>query len=206
MHTPAFVENSAGYNLFIGYHPEGDGGFVSRIAILPMSILDDGERDRFCMQQAFQFIRQDPVEAIRRVWNRLVKFLGPEDREFFYFYSNNTVGAIPQPWITLVYALLVIPWVATLLLGIAGLWQNRGNPIARLTSLCLLGDALPLLFIIAEPRFHLAWIPMLMPFAAHGWDQVKNKHPNRFLKGKNLWLIIVLIMVIFIFTYGFATK
>lgn len=31
--SPSFVENSLGYNLFIGYHPEGNGGFVSEIAI-----------------------------------------------------------------------------------------------------------------------------------------------------------------------------
>jgi hypothetical protein len=134
MKQPAFVENSAGYNLFIGYHPEGDGGFVSHIAILPMSILDDGQRNTDCLQQAIQFIRQNPMEAIHRIWMRLVKFLGPEDREFFFFYSNNSVGQISKPWITLIYSLLVIPWAMILFGGIIGLWQNRENALTLFYS------------------------------------------------------------------------
>jgi len=206
MRQPAFIENNAGYNMFIGYHPEGDGGFVSRIAILPMSILGDGERNRYCMQQALQFINQNPTEALHRVWVRLVKFLGPEDREFSYFYSNNFVGAIPQPWITLIYGLLVVPWAATLFLGIIGLWQNRENPLVGIVILFLLGYAFPHLFIIAEPRFHLAWVPILIPFSAYGWDFIKKIRLNRNLKGNNLTIIIFLIFVTFIFVSGFAAN
>lgn len=204
MRQPAFVENSAGYNMFIGYHPEGDGGFVSRIAILPMSILDDGERNSYCIQQAIQFIRQNPAEAMRRIWIRVIKFLGPEDREFFFFYSNNFVGEIPQPWITLIYTLLVIPWAVTLFLGIIGLWQNRENPLAQFVALFILSYAFPHFFIIAEPRFHLAWVPILIPFSAYGWDSIKKIRLNRILKGNRLTLIIILVFVTFIFVSGFA--
>ena len=139
MQKPAFVENSAGYNMFIGYHPQGDGGFVSEIAILPMNILEDGERERFCLQQAVEFIRQNPVESIRRIFVRLVKFIGPEDREFFYFYSNNLVGVIPQLWLALIYSLLVIPWGATLIFGAIGLWLTRDYKVILLVLLFLIG-------------------------------------------------------------------
>ena len=206
MRQPAFVENSLGYNLFIGYHPEGDGGFVSRIAIIPMNILDDGERDRFCMQQAIEFIRQNPGEAARRIWVRLVKFMGPEDREFFYFYSNNQVGPISQPWLAFIYSLLVIPWLSTLTFGAIGLWHKRENKIALLAVLYLVGYGLPHLFIIAEPRFHLAWIPVLIPFAADGWLARKEVAKELF-HNKGKWVLVVLLLLIVIsFLSGFASN
>ena len=204
MRKPAFVENSVGYNLFIGYHPEGDGGFVSRIAILPMNILDDGERERFCMQQAVEFIRQDPIESARRIFARLVKFIGPEDREFFYFYSNNLVGAIPQPWLTLIYSLLVIPWGSTLIFGTIGLWQMRDRKVILLVILFLLGYGLPHLFIIAEPRFHLAWVPVLIPFAVYGRESRSKIQWRPFLRRENLILIGLLLLISLIFISGFV--
>lgn len=204
MKKPAFVENSVGYNMFIGYHTEGDGGFVSKIAILPMNILDDGDRERFCMQQAVKFIRQNPIESARRIFARLVKFIGPEDREFFYFYSNNLVGAIPQPWLALTYSLLVIPWGSTLIFGTIGLWQMRDRKVILLVILFLHGYGLPHLFIIAEPRFHLAWVPILMPFTAYGWLSRSKIQWRPFLRRKNLILIGLLLLISLIFIFGFV--
>jgi len=39
---PAFVENTLGYNLFVGYHPEGDGGFVNEIGVRSMRSVEPG--------------------------------------------------------------------------------------------------------------------------------------------------------------------
>ena len=202
MGNPSFVENNLGYNLFIGYHPEGDGGFVSRIAILPMNILDDGERERVCLQQAIEFITAHPVESIHRVLIRTVKFLGPEDREFFYFYSNNLVGVISQPWLLITYSLLIIPWGSTLIFGIGGLWLSRHHPLTLLSFFFLIGYGLPHLFIIAEPRFHLAWVPLLLPYAVHGWlFKGKILSPPIFKKG-NFLILIVLMIVMAVFLFG----
>ena len=205
MQKPAFVENSAGYNLFIGYHPQGDGGFVSDIAILPMNILDDGERERFCKQQAIEFIMQDPVESARRVFVRLVKFIGPEDREFFYFYSNNLLGLIPPFWLILIYSLLVIPWGATLIFGTIGLRLMGEHKVIFLVALFLIGYGLPHLFIIAEPRFHLAWVPVLMPFAAYAWVFRSKFLWRKFLR-ENRGFAVLLLMITFVFIFGLATK
>jgi hypothetical protein len=200
------VENSLGYNLFIGYHPQGNGGFVSKIAILPMSILDDGARDRYCMQQAIEFIRQDPIESARRILVRLVNFIGPEDREFFYFYSNNLVGAIPQPWLALIYTLLVIPWGCTLIFGIIGLWHVKPRTIVLLVVLFLITYGLPHLFIIAEPRFHLAWVPVLMPFAAFGFKCRGKICWNPFLKKETIIFVTLLLLVISLFLFSIISN
>ena len=199
MGRPAFVENSLGYNLFIGYNPAGDGGFDSAVAIQPMNILDDGQREQYCLAQALGFIRQDPGEAVRRVFVRLEKFVGPEDREFFYFYSNNLLGAIPQPWLGLIYALLVLPRLATLLGGMAGLCRLADRGLAVVVIFFLAGYAFPHLLVIAEPRFHLAWLPVLMPFAVYGWQAGWRSLAGR----KNLVLLAILLAVLLFFTLGF---
>jgi hypothetical protein len=204
MQKPAFVENSAGYNLFIGYHPEGDGGFISRIAIMPMNILDDAQRERYCWQQALAFIQQDPLGSAGRVFARLVKFMGPEDREFFYFYSNNSVGAIPQPWLAMLYALLVFPWASTLYFGMIGLWVTRDRKVVWLAGFFLFGYGLPHLFIIAEPRFHLAWLPVLLPFAAYGWIARRKIVWKPILKGKKWLLAALLLGITLVFALGFG--
>jgi 4-amino-4-deoxy-L-arabinose transferase-like glycosyltransferase len=194
MKKPAFVENSLGYNLFIGYHPQGDGGFVSKIAILPMNILDDAKRDRYCMQQALEFIRAAPVESLKRVFVRLVKFISPEDREFVYFYSNDLLGALPLAGLILIYLLLVIPWGSILIFGTVGLGQTKNPSLRSLIVLFLVGYCLPHLFIIAEPRFHLAWVPMLVPLAGLAWESRKTLQWNWFLEKKNIgWTILFLL-------------
>lgn len=202
MNRLAFVENSAGYNLFIGYHPQGDGGFVSKIAILPMNILNDGERDQYCMKQATSFIQQNPAEAIRRIGVRLIKWVGPEDREFFYFYSNNVIGEIPSFWLTVIYSLLVIPWAFTLIFGISGLLRVRDRKVVLLVFLFLLGYGLPHLLIIVEPRFHLAWVPILMPFSVFGWQCRKAFSFQELRNGGKIPLYAVLALIGSLFMVG----
>ena len=206
MRHPAFVENSAGYNLFIGYHPDGDGGFVSRIAILPMNILDDGERDQFCRQQAFTFIRQNPVEATRRIWVRWVKFIGPEDREFFYFYSNNLVGPVPPLGLVIIYSLLFIPWTVTLILAMKGLWQIKERQAMLLVILFLLGYGLPHLLIISEPRFHLAWVPILIPIAVCGWEQPFRIDWRKSFRWKDSPFYLTFCLIVSALLIGFLTN
>ncbi len=164
-----FVESSLGYNLFIGYHPEGNGGFVADVAIKPLTILNDAERERFCTRTALQYIAADPVEAGRRVLRRVAYFMGVEDREFIWFYTNDFIGFIPQPWLGLIYSLLVVPWVSTVAFAVLGLSLSPERSSAGLAGALIAGYALPHFFIIAEPRFHLALVPLLMPFAAWGW-------------------------------------
>lgn len=203
---PVFVELNTGISLYVGYHPEGDGGFVSRIAIPPMNLLEDAARDQDCLDKAERFILADPVEAMRRVGRRVGWFLGPEDREFFYLYGNNQLGEIPQPWLLMLYAALVIPWLATLCLGLVGLSLLPLKPVRWLILLVLLGYTLPHLLFLAEPRFHLALVPVLMPCAVEGWAQRK-----AFFQGlgrsrcRKLWAVAILGVLV-AFAWALAGK
>lgn len=166
---PAFVENSAGYNLFVGYHPESDGSLNVRASVIPLSILDDAARDRWAAEQALGFIRDDPLRAAGLVARRLVHFWGLEDRELIYFYSNGFFGPIAQPWLLLGYLALVGPLV---LLGLSAPFGMAAAPDRRglALGLGLIASALAAyLPILAEPRFHLPLIPLLAAYAAHAW-------------------------------------
>lgn len=169
MKRPTFVETSMGYNLFVGYHPEGNGGFVHEVAVIPLSILNDAERDRWCVQSAMDFIRANPKEALARVARRAAYFMGVEDRELSYFYGAGSWGHIPQPWLMLIYLILIAPWVFVIMFGIWGLHESSHLPAVWLILALAIGYALPHLFILAEPRFHLAMVPVLLPFAMRGW-------------------------------------
>jgi 4-amino-4-deoxy-L-arabinose transferase-like glycosyltransferase len=166
---PAFVENSVGYNLFVGYHPLSDGALTVAASVIPLCILDDGARDRWAMQQALGFIRADPGRAVRLLFNRLGFFWGLEDRELIYFYSNDFFGPIPQPWLALAYLVLVLPLVALALSAAAGMaWTGDRRSLTLV--LALVGGALlAYVPILAEPRFHLPLVPALAAYAGVAW-------------------------------------
>jgi 4-amino-4-deoxy-L-arabinose transferase-like glycosyltransferase len=166
MGGPAFVETTVGYNLYVGYHPDGNGGFVQAVGVPPMMILDDAERDRVTRQAAIGFIRSDPVEALRRVARRTAFLVGAEDRELLFFYNVGYFGEIPQPRRWMLYGLLVTPWILAVLLGICGLVLARRRDAAWLALALIVGLALPPLLVLAEPRFHLPMAPVLLGFAA----------------------------------------
>lgn len=171
MGQPTFVEGSLGYNLYVGYHPEGNGGFEEDVAVYPLTIVDDVERDHFCMEAALGFIRADPGGALARVLRRAAFFVALEDRELSFFYASGLFGRIPQPWLGLLYMVLVLPWICTALLAPLGLLMTRNRPAAWLAVALVAGYAVPHLLVIAEPRFHLALVPVLLPFAALGWHE-----------------------------------
>lgn len=198
MGRPAFVENSLGYNLFIGYHPEGDGGFVSSIAIQPMHILSDRERDAVCMEAAREFIRQSPGVALARVAARAFKFFGPETREFIFFYSNNLAGVLPAGLLIFIFLILTLPWCLVLFFGLQGLISIRSEPFFWLVLALLSGYALPHLLIISEPRFHLALVPVLLPLAVKGWGQSRMRNFTSTSRADKLGTIVSLGLIVFI--------
>jgi hypothetical protein len=73
------VESSMGYNLYLGYHPEGDGSFVFGPSLDLVPILnDDTERDQLGTHKALEFIRAEPGRFLPLALNRLGFFFGLE--------------------------------------------------------------------------------------------------------------------------------
>jgi 4-amino-4-deoxy-L-arabinose transferase-like glycosyltransferase len=193
---PAFIENSLGYNLFVGYHPAGDGGFVADVALIPTRFMDDGQRDRWAAQQALGFIRDDPLRALELSPRRLAYLLGFETREMLFFYSGNLFGPIPTPWLVTAYLVLVLPWIAVAVAAPFGLAAAEDRPGRNLTLLLVAATVLAYVPVLAEPRFHLPVVPFLAPYAAAIWLRPASLLPWRFPGTRRAYALAVVAVLV----------
>src|SRR5690606_6641384 len=111
------IETSMGYNLYLGYHPKGNGSFVFGPSLDLLTIMDDSERDEIGTQKAIEFIKAEPIRFIPLALYRLGFFFGLENRVLIYFYSNNLLGYIPQPVLILIAFILLFPFVVDTILA-----------------------------------------------------------------------------------------
>ncbi len=168
-HKLTGIETSLGYNLYLGYHPQGNGSFIFGPSLDLLTILDDAERDRIGTEKALQFIKAQPERFIPLAINRLGFFFGLEKRVLMYFYSNNIIGYIPLPVLLTISGILLLPFVIISLSAALGLAYLRWKPEHVLLGLLLIGYTLPHVLILAEDRFHLALLPYLAILAAQVW-------------------------------------
>ncbi|MCC7118816.1 MAG: hypothetical protein IT310_09850 [Anaerolineales bacterium] len=162
------IETSMGYNLYLGYHPNGDGSFMFGPSLDLLSIMDDAQRDELGTQKALEFIRQAPHRFLPLALNRLGFFFGLEKRVLIYFYSNNLLGYIAPPILLTLAFILLLPFVALTIAGVFGLLALKPSPQTTLLLLLFGGYLLPHVFILAEDRFHLALIPYFAILASYG--------------------------------------
>ncbi|HEX6034635.1 MAG TPA: hypothetical protein VFY83_09390, partial [Anaerolineales bacterium] len=163
------IETSMGYNLYLGYHPQGNGSFVFGPSLDLLTILDDAERDRIGTEKAIEFIKAQPARFIPLAVDRLGFFFGLEKRVLMYFYGNNIIGYIPLPLLLTISAILLLPFVIISISAAFGLAHLHWNPEHILLILLLVSYILPHVFILSEDRFHLALVPYLAILAAQVW-------------------------------------
>jgi hypothetical protein len=158
-----------GYNLYLGYHPQGNGSFVFGPSLDLLPILDDAARDRVGTEKALEFIKAQPYRFLPLALNRLGFFFGLEKRVLMYFYSNNIIGYVPLPILLAIAAILLLPFVTISVSAAPGLAYLRWQPAQILLILLFAGYILPHVFILSEDRFHLALIPYIATLAAQVW-------------------------------------
>jgi hypothetical protein len=163
------IETSMGYNLYLGYHPQGSGSFVFGPSLDLLTIMDDAERDEVGTEQAIGFIQEKPERFIPLAVNRLGFFFGLEKRVLMYFYGNNIIGFIPKPLLLTIALILLVPFVIVALSASLGLSLLKWNPQTILLLLLFAVYLLPHVFILSEDRFHLALIPYFAILAAQFW-------------------------------------
>ena len=205
-HKLTGIETSMGYNLYLGYHPKGNGSFVFGPSLDLLTILDDAERDRIGTQKAIEFIKAQPDRFIPLAFNRLGFFFGLEKRVLMYFYSNNIIGYIPRPLLLTIAAILLLPFVFISISAALGLSFLRRKPEHILLVLLFLGYILPHVFILSEDRFHLALVPYFAILAAQVW--VNGLAPlvvrwNESQMGKFLVLFAVVTVIMLIMNWNF---
>lgn len=164
------IETSMGYNLYLGYHPQGNGSFIFGPSLDLLTIMNDAERDKVGTQKALEFIKDQPERFVPLTINRLGFFFGLEKRVLMYFYSNNIFGFIPRPLLLTISAILLLPFTIISTSAMFGLSLLKWKPQTILLLLLLVSYLLPHVFILAEDRFHLALIPYFAILAAYFWS------------------------------------
>jgi 4-amino-4-deoxy-L-arabinose transferase-like glycosyltransferase len=199
-----FIENSMGYNLHQGYHPESDGTFKYGPSLELVPYMDDGQRDEIGRELAVQFIKDDPWRVPYLVVRKAAYFFELERRALTYFYSNNFVGYIPQPWFTLVFALFTLPFAVVISLVALGLPFLKWRQEPLLVMAVCFGYFAPHLLLLAEPRFHLALVAFLAVFAAHTWANFPTLRAQMRLK-ENWWKLAIAaaLLALLWFNWGF---
>ena len=168
-HKLTGIETSMGYNLYLGYYPQGNGSFVFGPSLDLLPILDDAERDQVGTQKAIEFLRAQPERFVPLAVNRLGFFFGLEKRVLMYFYGNNIVGFIPFPFLLALFLIMLLPFAIVSLSAALGASLLRWNPPTVLLALLFFAYLLPHVFILAEDRFHLALVPFFAVLASLFW-------------------------------------
>ena len=189
------IETSMGYNLYLGYHPQGNGSFVFGPSLDLLTILDDAERDRIGTEKAIEFIQAQPERFVPLAVNRFGFFFGLEKRVLMYFYSNNLLGYIPLPLLLTISAILLLPFVIISLSAALGLAYLRWRPEHLLLFLLFVSYILPHVFILAEDRFHLALVPYLAILATQVWVNGFAPLRMRWNESRTGRLLVVLALV-----------
>ena len=173
----ALVESSLGFNLYLGYHPDGTGTFDSDIAVDFIEGIGGFDAPglgteklahNLGMEKGLAFIERDPARAAWLLVSKLSHFLRLDKRAVLFFYSNNLLGELPNSILLLLLLIVCLPWVAVLLLSVVGMcFSDLSTDKALIYLLCLYFIGIHVV-IMSEPRFHLVLVPFLTIFAIQG--------------------------------------
>jgi hypothetical protein len=163
------VESSMGYNLYLGYHPEGDGSFKFGPSLDLLTIMDDAERDQLGTQKALEFILTRPERLVPLAINRFGFFFGLEKRALMYLYSNDLIGYLPPAILIAIAIIILLPFVVVATSAALGLALTRLRPDTILLYILLFAYITPHVLILSEDRFHLAVLPFFAILASLAW-------------------------------------
>ncbi len=205
-HKLTGVETSMGYNLYLGYHPQGNGSFVFGPSLDLLTIMDDAQRDEIGTRTALGFIKDQPERFLPLALNRLGYFFALDKRVLMYFYSNNILGFIPKAVLLFISAILLLPFAVVSVASAFGTSLLRWNSRVVLLFLLVFTYMLPHVFILSEDRFHLALIPYLSILAAYFWTNGLHGLILRWHASKNGKFAVVLaglIVLLLVLNWGF---
>lgn len=198
------IESALGYDLYVGYHPEGTGTFQYGISLDLFQYLDDGLRDEIGQNQAINFIKNNPERVPYLIIRKLGYFFGLERRALSYFYSNNFFGYIPKSILLTISLIFLTPFVILSLSATIGMALIKWNRSNSLLGLLFVGYLLPHALILAEDRFHLTLIPFMAIVAANLWGNglglIKSNWNTR--TGKYKLIIALMISGLLIFNWS----
>lgn len=199
------IETSMGYNLYLGYHPNGNGSFIFGPSLDLLTIMDDSQRDAVGTQKALEFIRAEPERFIPLALNRLGFFFGLEKRVLIYFYSNNILGYIPAPLLLTISLVLLLPFVLICIFGALGLVALRRSPPVDMLYLLFATYILPHVFILAEDRFHLTLVPFIAILAAYAMVLIRTG-AYKAMTNYRSWLLASVVILFLLLNWGYELQ
>jgi hypothetical protein len=199
------IENSMGYNLYMGYHPETGGRFQYPQSLDLLPYLDDDEREQIGIERALDFIKADPGRVPELIVRKAGDFFGLERRVLTYFYANDFLGYIPRPGLIALFAVYLLPFAVMALSAAAGLFAIEWNRAQLLIGLVVFGYSAPHLILLAEPRFHLAIVPYLAILGAYVWTNWRAVWLVLTASGNRVWLAAAVVVAgLLLFNWGFG--
>ena len=199
------IETALGYDLYLGYNPNGTGTFQYPQSLDLMTIVNDAQRDKVGIQDTIGFIKADPGRFIYLFIRRAGYFFGLERRALTYFYSNDYFGHISTPVLGGIFALFCLPFILVSTTGIASLSLVTWRKEIWLLALFFVGYISPHLLIIAEDRFHLAIVPFLVILSAQFWSG-NQFHPGTMdrieCSGKVAIILASIVIMLFVLNWG----
>ena len=163
------IETALGYDLYLGYHPNGTGTFQYPQSLDLMTIVNDAQRDKVGIQDTIGFMKADPGRVVYLFYRRVGYFFGLERRALTYFYSNDYFSNFPAPILGGIFVLFCLPFIIIAVSGTASLPMITWQKGTWLMGLFFIGYTVPHLLIISEDRFHLAIVPLLAILTAQLW-------------------------------------
>jgi hypothetical protein len=201
------IETAIGYDLYLGYHPQGTGTFQYPQSLDLMTMMNDSERDSIGIQSAIGFIKTNPGRVLYLILRRTGYFFGLESRALTYFYSNDFFGYLPPPLIIGILTIFCLPFTIIVTSAVFGLAQTGFKTEIWLLVLLLIGYAAPHMLIITEDRFHLALVPFLSILAARcwtgGWSAIIH---NWFISNQRKTMMIAAFIIVFLLVINWGMQ
>jgi hypothetical protein len=190
------IESAIGYDLYLGYHPQGSGTFQYPQSLVLMTMMNDSERDQVGIQKTLEFIKADPGRVFLLFLRRTGYFFGLERRALTYFYSNNYFGYIAGPVLGVIFGIFCLPFIIVSISAAVGLTLTKFSKEIWIMALFLVGYIVPHLLIISEDRFHLTIVPFLAILASQFWMGGLDAIRARWEESKNGKVAIILALVL----------
>lgn len=201
-----FLDSKTGYNLYVGYNPNATGTFNWESVTVLNEIVDDTERHNWGMENAVDYIKNNPLDSARLVPKKFFYFWDLDKREFISAYSWNYIGELPAVALALVFSIVMIPFPFIVIFGTIGVTFSVLTKKTWLILLIICYYTLLYSVTLAESRMHMVLVPFIVILAANGLcsiGRIKSalSSPDKILKKATIKRIIVCVTVIAIFIW-----
>ena len=170
------LNTNGGINMYIGNNPRANGSYLfdeEHERLLPPAEAGETARDRAAAGLALTFMREHPREALR-LWGRKFAYFWASDMTewIHYFWDPSGPPSVAKRLRAMPVArlaLLAVPYVLIVLLGISGFYLVRHFPARGLLLLQIFLLMLACFVTYGMPHYRFPLMPLLLISAGAWW-------------------------------------